>query len=99
MITMLISPTLNVSCSENVLLKISSYFGVSHEQAYRKGVDSLLKLTEMVIANNEHSEIIKLFLCDCHLRTSINLDDISDMPTQLIGDCLNVIVLRYAFVV
>ena len=36
-------------------------------------------------------------LCDCHLRTSINLDDISDMPTQLIGDCLNVIVLRYAF--
>lgn len=56
--TMLISPTLNVSCSENVLLKISSYFGVSHEQAYRKGVDSLLKLTEMVIANNEHSEII-----------------------------------------
>lgn len=97
--TMLISPTLNVSCSENVLLKISSYFGVSHEQAYRKGVDSLLKLTEMVIANNEHSETIKLFLRDCHLRTSINLDDISDMPTQLIGDCLNVIVLRYAFVV
>lgn len=42
-------------------VKISSYFGVSHEQAYRKGVDSLLKLTEMVIANNEHSEIIKLF--------------------------------------
>ncbi|WP_147501303.1 hypothetical protein, partial [Acinetobacter baumannii] len=74
-------------------------FGVSHEQAYRKGVDSLLKLTEMVIANNEQSEIIKLFLCDCHLRTSINLDDISDMPTQLIGDCINVIVLRYAFVV
>ena len=60
--TMLISPTLNVSCSENVLLKISSYFSVSHEQAYRKGVDSLLKLTEMVIANNEHSETIKLFL-------------------------------------
>ncbi len=58
--TMLISPTLNVSCSENVLLKISSYFSVSHEQAYRKGVDSLLKLTEMVIANNEHSETIKL---------------------------------------
>ncbi len=63
--TMLISPTLNVSCSENVLLKISSYFNSYHEQAYRKGVDSLLKLTEMVIANNEHSEIIKLFLCDC----------------------------------
>lgn len=95
--TVLLNPTLNVSCSENVLLKISSYFGVSNEQAYRKGVDSLLKLTEMVIANNEHSETIKLFLCDCHLRTSINLDDISNMPTQLIGDCLNVIVLRYAF--
>lgn len=84
--TVLLNPTLNVSCSENVLLKISSYFGVSHEQAYRKGVDSLLKLTEMVIANNEHSETIKFFLCDCHLRTSINLDDISNMPTQLIGD-------------
>ncbi len=84
---------------KNVLLKISSYFGVSHEQAYRKGVDSLLKLTEMVIANNEHSGELLNFLCDCHLRTSINLDDISDIPTQLIGDCLNVIVLRYAFVV
>ncbi len=44
-------------------------------------------------------KLLNFFWCDCHLRTSINLDDISDMPTQLIGDCLNVIVLRYAFVV
>lgn len=95
--TLLLNSNLNISCSENALLKISSYFGVAHEQAYRKGADSLLKLTDMVIANDEHSERIKLFVCDCHLRTTINLDDVSKMPTRLIRDCLNVIVLCYAF--
>lgn len=95
--TVLLNSTLNISCSETALLKISSYLGLPHEQAYRNGVDSLLKLTDMVMANDEHTEIIKIFLCDCHLRAAIKLDDVSNMPTQLIGDCLNVIVLCHAF--
>lgn len=98
MINSMLSSTVNISCSDNTLLKISAYFGVSHEEAYRKGADSLLKLTEVVLAGNEHSDSIKLFLCDCHLRKNLELDEIiNTIPMPLLGDCLNVIILRYAF--
>lgn len=86
-----------MSFSKIILSTMSLDIERSQEQVYLKGAESLLKLVDIVLENQEHSEIIKLFLCDYHLRNYFNFEELYLLPHHLLLHCLNAMTLKCSF--
>lgn len=86
-----------MSFSKIILSTMSLDIERSQEQVYLKGAESLLKLANTVLEDQEHSRTIKLFLCDYHLRNYFNFEEISLLPRYLLLHCLNAMTLKCSF--